>query len=194
MGTEQAWRREDLDMGTQFASSSPQKVYRTSLDISMKRVLQYAFYIATNGAFFLYMWFSNRFDLFTKIITTLIVLIVLLVFSWILYISIQAKRRHLITSPEGIAYSGTGYRLFTPWENVAGIGSRNGITILELHQPAPLFEVKTRSRVPADASTFVPISSVIMDWQDGALAEDMRHYAPHIFSSRGQGLVWTNDT
>src|SRR5205807_3922098 len=45
--------------------------------------------------------------------------------------SAQTKRRHLITSPERIAYSDTGYRLFTPWENVAGLGSRDGITIFE---------------------------------------------------------------
>lgn len=58
-------------------------------------------------------------------------------------------KTRLTTSPAGIAYLGTGYRVFTPWENVGGIGVRGvradrpgyrQLTGLTLRQPAPVFK------------------------------------------------------
>lgn len=179
-------------MGTPFASSPSQKVYRNSSLVGMKRVLRSAYVIAVYGAFFLYTWFYAHWDPGLKISATVLTA---LLGGFGLFMYIQTIRMHLVTSPEGMTFFGMGYRLFTPWENVAGKGNRDKRTGLELQQPAPLFEVKTifRFLVPAHAPTFIPISSVITDWQDSTLAEDMRHYAPHIFS-RGQGSIWTNDT
>jgi len=61
---------------------------------------------------------------------------------------------HLMTSPYGITYKGIGYRIFTPWNNVAGSGVRTvatelrgqsrqrQLTGLVLFQPAPVVKAE----------------------------------------------------
>ena len=79
-----------------------------------------------------------------------------------------------VTSPEGIAYYSASYRIFTPWDNVAGPGIRiennrekTKVTGLELRQPAPVFEIQSRLRflLVNQPSLFIPISYVVQDWQ-----------------------------
>ena len=99
-------------------------------------------------------------------------------------------RIRLVTSPAGIAYIGPGYRIFTPWENIAGIGEatvlpygRPGLrrlTGLTLRQPAPLFKRQFWARLVVrsrDSSPlFIPLSD--FDARDGKLAEALRCYLP----------------
>jgi hypothetical protein len=100
----------------------------------------------------------------------------------------------LVTSPEGIAYYSASYRISTPWSNVAGPGmrvennrERTRVTGLELRQPAPIFEVQRwlRFLLVDQPSFFIPISYVVKDWQNGELAEDIRRYAPQVWSGAG---------
>ena len=102
----------------------------------------------------------------------------------------------LVTSPEGIAYSTLGFRIFTPWENVEGRGTRSEkrsvgrgsssihvVSGLKLRQPAPVFEIRPWVRfmlaeIQDDPSLFIPISDVVEDWQDSEVAQDIRRYAP----------------
>jgi hypothetical protein len=106
----------------------------------------------------------------------------------------------LVTSPEGIAYSSTNYRISTPWENVLGLGMRvenneekSRITGLELREPAPVFHVKRWSRflMVKRADYFIPLSPVISNWQQGELAEDLRRYAPQVFEGAVSSETWT---
>ncbi len=100
-------------------------------------------------------------------------------------------RVRLVTSPEGIAYYSASYRIFTPWDNVAGPGIRientrekTRVRGLELRQPAPVFEIQSRLRflVVNQPSLFIPIGYVVKDWQHGELADDIRRYAPQVWS------------
>jgi hypothetical protein len=55
---------------------------------------------------------------------------------------------------------------------------------LELCQPAPVFEIQSRLNflVVNQPSLFIPISYVVKDWQHSELAEDIRRYAPQVWS------------
>jgi hypothetical protein len=102
----------------------------------------------------------------------------------------------LITTPEGIEYATFGFRLFTPWENVEGRGTRievrsigkgmsanHVVSGLRLRQLAPVFQVRPWVRfmlaeIRDDPSCFIPISDVVADWSTTELADEIRRYAP----------------
>jgi len=105
----------------------------------------------------------------------------------------------LVTSVEGIGYSTGGYRIFTPWDNVAGFGRRQEIfsaahgtswTVeisgLELQQPAPVYKAHLMVRLflrlhgIERPSFFIPISNVVENWQDSEVAADIQQYAPQV--------------
>ena len=95
----------------------------------------------------------------------------------------------LVISPEGIGYIGVGYRIFSPWENVAGMGVRKvasevhegrEIWGLMLSQPAPVFKVRAWARYlmgwkDAEAS-FIPVSD-FAGYPD-ELAQHIQYYVP----------------
>jgi hypothetical protein len=96
----------------------------------------------------------------------------------------------LMIAPEGIAYIGFGYRIFTPWENVEGPGMRTVITEMRgatrevrglmLSHPAPVIEVKVWARFLlgwSDAEAyFIPLSD-FAGYPD-ELSQHIRHYIP----------------
>lgn len=100
----------------------------------------------------------------------------------------------LVTSPEGIAYSRPGFRIFTPWDNVECVSTRiersSGVNFrehtvggLKLRQPVPVFKLGSLARlmfsgVEGDLSRFIPISHVEQNWQSSKIAEDIRRYVP----------------
>jgi hypothetical protein len=105
----------------------------------------------------------------------------------------------LVTSVEGIGYSTGGYRIFTPWDNVAGFGRRQEIfstpqgmswTVeisgLELQQPAPVYKANPMVRLflrlhgIERPSFFIPISNVVENWQDSEVAADIQRFAPGV--------------
>lgn len=104
----------------------------------------------------------------------------------------------LVTSIEGIAYSTVGYRIFTPWDNISGFGTRQEffqsargpgwtreIGGLELRQSAPIYKAHPLIRLflrlhcLERPSFFIPLSPVIEHWQDN-IAADIQRYAPQI--------------
>jgi len=117
----------------------------------------------------------------------------------ILFVFYFLWRTHvrLVTSVEGIGYSTFGYRIFTPWDNVAGFGMRQEffqsargpgwtreISGLELHQPAPVYKARPLVRLflrlhgIERPSFFIPVSNVVENWQDSEVAADIQRYAP----------------
>ncbi len=100
----------------------------------------------------------------------------------------------LVISPEGIAYSRPGFRIFTTWDNVECISTRiersSGVYFrehtvggLKLRQPAAVFKLGLLARlmflgVEGDLSLFIPISQIEQNWQVSQIAEDIRRYAP----------------
>jgi hypothetical protein len=101
----------------------------------------------------------------------------------------------LVISVEGIEYSTVGYRIFTSWDNVAGFGTRQEffatrgaswtkeIGGLELRQSAPVYKASPLARFLLRQhklerpSFFIPVSTVVENWQD-KLAADIQQYAP----------------
>ena len=118
------------------------------------------------------------------------VLILLLVAARSLLLYLDRLRLHLIISPEGISYIGIGYRIYTPWDNVAGStvltvetewrGSRRQMTGLALHSQAPTISVQFWARRLSgwrDASpTFIPLSDFA--GYGGDLSREIQSYMP----------------
>jgi hypothetical protein len=114
------------------------------------------------------------------------------------YESVSTRLR-LMTSVEGIGYATVGYRIFTPWDNVAGFGTRQEffqaargpgwtrkISGLELHQPAPVYRARPLVRLffwlhsIERPSFFIPVSDVVEHWQDSEVVADIQRYAPQV--------------
>lgn len=99
-------------------------------------------------------------------------------------------RIRLVTSPAGIAYLGPGYRLFTPWENVAGMGEVKALAYgrpgfrrlagLMLRQPAPRFNrhfwAPLVMRARDCSALFIPLND--FEARAGELAQALRGYLP----------------
>lgn len=121
------------------------------------------------------------------------------------FVSYLLWRTHLrlMTSVEGIAYSTEGYHIFTPWNNVAGVGTRREffsqrggpgwtreISGLELYQPAPVYKASWLVRLfmrlhsVERPSLFIPISDIVENWQNSEVAADIQRYAPQIAMKR----------
>lgn len=122
---------------------------------------------------------------------------------FVFYLLLRARVR-LVISGDGIGYSTVGYRIFTPWDNVAGFGVRREllqspswidvISGLELHQPAPIYKAHPLVRLFLwghqinRPSFFIPVSNVIENWQHGEVAEAIQRYAPGTLQTRSSEL------
>jgi uncharacterized RDD family membrane protein YckC len=110
---------------------------------------------------------------------------------WRIFGFLDRIKIRLATSPAGIAYLGTGYRVFTPWENVEGIGGRRvradrpgfrQLAGLTLHQPAPVFKRELWACLLVGSGDISPLFIPISDFEgrDGELAGDIRSFVPSL--------------
>ncbi len=115
----------------------------------------------------------------------------LFLISWILplwfilvtlYCFAQAFQQQLTLSPEGVEFQMPGSRVTTEWDNVdrvVKLGRENGI--LRLKNP-----VAATGSLPWLAkfhrtNRTIPLGGFGQWWGDGALAQDLKRYAPHLF-------------
>lgn len=72
------------------------------------------------------------------------------------FVYIGMRNTRIITSPEGIIYQSSGYRIYSPWNNIAGrtlaISSSNSGMALRLKQPAA--EMSISQGIEQDRSAF----------------------------------------
>lgn len=175
-----------MHTGTEF-ELSPQKVYRQSSALRTRELLRFSILFVLCCVAILAILLASA--------PIVLKLIFLPLFALLACIMVWAYRWRtqvlLVTSPEGITYYSTSYRISTPWVNVGGMGmrientpeeTRVTVTGLELRQPAPVFEVQPwlRFLLVDRPSFFIPISYVVRDWQHGEVAEDIRQYAPWV--------------
>ena len=118
------------------------------------------------------------------------VLILILAAAFFLLLFLDRSRLHLVISPEGISYNGIGYRIFTPWENVAGPtmrtvmtewrGMRRQITGLALHSRAPIITSHFWARHlfgwRDSTPTFIPLSD--FTGYGSELSWEIQRYVP----------------
>lgn len=106
-------------MSTQSVSSTPQKEYR------MIGIWRYTpFYVLAMclafSLFFLILFFTTfKLDNASRIVM-LIGTLIFLVLGGLLYFGSRGTR--LVTSPQGVIFYGVGYRVYSPWDNIKGIG------------------------------------------------------------------------
>jgi len=176
-----------MDTGFDGEFSPLANVYRLSSARLHALILLYAFNLIWLGLLALVLFLIFRREPGWEIYS---VSLVSLSAIWHTFRLLAWIRIRLVTSPAGIAYIGPGYRIFTPWEDVAGVGEatvlpygRPGLrrlTGLTLRQPAPLFKrhfwarlvVRSRDSSPL----FIPLSD--FEARDGKLAEALQCYLP----------------
>jgi hypothetical protein len=105
-------------MNIQPAASSPQKVYR---QIGIWRVMPLAILALGLGfsIMFLVLFFTVTGDPATRIVF-LVGALIMAVLGALLFIGFRSMR--LVTSPQGVILYGVGYKVYTPWDNIKGIG------------------------------------------------------------------------
>ncbi len=176
-----------MDTGFDREFSPLANVYRLSSARLRTLLLLYACNLLWNGLVILVLFLMFRREPEWEIYS---ISLLSLFASWHTFRLLAWIRIRLVTSPAGIGYIGPGYRLFTPWENVAGMGEvkvlpygRPGfrrLSGLMLRQPAPRFKryfwapLVVRAR---DCSArFIPLSD--FEARAGELAEALRGYLP----------------
>jgi len=113
----------------------------------------------------------------------------------IVYFSLRSLR--LITSDEGIMFYGQGgYRVYTPWNNIAGrtvwLTGRGSVQAIRLSQPAKEMSIieGIQQREPAtekhgwvtnidtlhQTTSVIPVGYCMSDWQRSPLALDMKRH------------------
>jgi hypothetical protein len=129
----------------------------------------------------------------------------LLILGVLVYLGIRRVR--LLVGPEGLVYYNLGYALQAPWSEVigfgdapAGTGTMHGLL---LRQPtvelAPWLQAGQRlrpllgllslvvpgMRLQVHAETIplvIPVADFAADWQHGPLGDELRRYAPRVFT------------
>jgi len=189
-----------MDSGKQLGFSPAQKVYRPSPRQYLTfRVLNSLFPVVAFGLILLLIPIFETPE--WKIPGLFIGLVFIGPFeAFFVFYFLWRTHVRLVTSGEGIGYSTGGYRIFTPWDNVAGFGRRQEyfqsarggpgwtreISGLELYQPAPLYKARPLVRLflrlhgIERPSFFIPVSNVVENWQDSEVAADIQRYAPQV--------------
>lgn len=188
-----------LSIQTGRQTSSAQRVYRPSLAVRLLEGWVYGFLFAMMGFLVVVLLLvpmrglSQVQQLATRGGFALVFLILAGVMAMIALWRTQAS---LVVTPQGIGYSTFGFRIFTPWENVEGSGTRaevrssgrgmshtHLVSGLRLRQAAPVFQVRPwvsfmLAEIRDDPSRFIPISDVVADWTRSELADEIWLYAP----------------
>jgi hypothetical protein len=191
-----------MDSEKQFEFSPARKVYRPSPRYYLKREVLTAgvFPVVSFGLLLLVILLNPIFTGHPEYLFGSLIGLVFIGPLEIFFVFYLLWRTHLrlVTSVEGIEYSTVGYRIFTPWDNVAGFGTRQEffsgsrgapswtreIDGLELHQPAPVYKARPLVRLflrlhrVERPSFFIPVSNVVENWQGSEVAADIQRYAP----------------
>lgn len=190
-----------MDTEKPLAFSPARKVYRPSPRRYLKRevLTSGVFPVVSFGLLFLLILLNPIFTGHPEYLFGSLIGLVFLGPLEVFFVFYLLWRTHLrlVTSVEGIEYSTVGYRIFTPWDNVAGVGTRQEfftsargpgwtreIGGLELHQPAPVYKARPLVRLLLRLhgierpSFFIPVSQVIENWQGSEVAADIQRYAP----------------
>lgn len=202
-----------MDSGKQLVFPSALKVYRPSPKRYLKlQNITAAFVVAVFSLFILIIPIFQASE--WKIPALFIVLVCFgPLDAFFVFYFLWRTHVRLVASVEGIGYSTAGFRIFTPWDNVAGIGTRDeffqggrgpGWTVeisgLELLQPAPVYKARPlvrlflRLHAIERPSFFIPISNVVENWQDSEVIEDIQHFAPQLARKMPlvKGASWPN--
>jgi hypothetical protein len=143
-------------------------------------------------------WTSHLFNFVISLLLGIGVYFISLLMSFFIFSLLIRPLRHIITS-EGITFCSFGYRIYTPWNNIRGIGkSRYGAyhpPALLLQEPAVKGHVRDGNQLeratverrwpirkkdaPDDA---IPLLfTVPADWQESELGHIIKLYAPQAF-------------
>lgn len=117
------------------------------------------------------------------------------------------SRSRIITSPQGLAYHTFGFSIATTWDNLERIDripvfqdarparfmfgkNRRLVTAREveglvLRQPVNI-KASAWERGAAGAQRHIILSEEFGKWREIGLAQDFRHYAPHLFTQETQ--------
>ncbi len=129
-------------------------------------------------------------------------------FAAMTYIYVAVKRTRLVLTDEGITYYGWGFRIYTPWQNVIGVGSVQPypfplnfrkIRGLQLRQPSvlgmKLVEGRRQGTAALEtdwwnpASTMVSFAGIVpmismlsgRNWKESEVGRDLQRYVPWAF-------------
>lgn len=122
------------------------------------------------------------------------------------------RRTRLVLTEDGITYDGWGFRLYTPWENVVGMGqiypyafplSFRAIRGLQLRQPTVLGmkvqEARQQGKAALETAWWNPVFGMAVfagllpttpmlprrNWQESELGKQLQQYAPWAFEKKG---------
>jgi len=116
-------------------------------------------------------------------------LFVIIVSCFAILMAYSAIQIRLVISPEGIEYYQVGYSVRTTWNNLARIGEipagRIMVEGLILYEPALFVDtwlsgvkyIQTRGQL-------IPLSLFKRDWLNSELGQDIKKYAPHLFTRK----------
>ncbi len=185
----------------EFASQSsppppPQNVYRL-------RPLWRAFYAGIYPLISLIVGLSlalKYLDTFDSIAFSLFfICLLVLAVGYNIYYGIRMSMARLVTSPVGVIYYGVGFRIYTPWHQIAGIGKvwkrwmpitgftfRTPPALMEtanqgLQGQIPVIEI-SRWRRPfyRQYTRLIPLTWFVGNLQNSSLGRDIGWSAPHL--------------
>ena len=148
----------------------------------------------------------------TGVLLLLCVMSLLLFLLYIAMMSFDIPTMSLELSDEGLVFYGTGYRIYTPWENVVGIDwtrpSRSFPRIIQLKEPSVVGEIPfeegmasrravtekrrwwvlNRQLKTEDQYThYIRLPIMFFrrkDKLDGSINQYLQHYLPHLMETR----------
>jgi len=115
--------------------------------------------------------------------------LVIMLSFFALLMAYSAIQIRLVVSPEGVEYYQVGYSVKTTWDNVARVGEIPAGRIMAegliLYQPALFVDswlagvkyIQTRGKL-------IPLSLFKRDWFESELGQDIKKYAPHLFTRK----------
>lgn len=106
-------------MNTQSSASPEQKVYRQIGILRMMPLLILALGLGFSVMFLVLFFTGSRFDMASRIVM-LVGAVIMAALGVLLFVGL--RRMRLVTSPQGVILYGIGYKVYTPWENIKGIG------------------------------------------------------------------------
>jgi hypothetical protein len=147
------------------------------------------------------LWTAGPFSHIVALLLGIGIYLAFLLMSFFIIFLFTKPLRHIITS-EGITFCSSTYRIYTPWNNIRGIGKgRFGIyrpQTLLLREPAVKGSVRDGDQlVRATIEYWWPISkkdapdnaipllfTVPANWQESELGILVKQYAPQAFSNQ----------
>lgn len=135
-----------------------------------------------------------------------------------LVVYLAAVLPRLVVSPAGVQYYDFGYHVLTRWDNITGMGEvwvgRTTIKGLRVREPVaqisgwlkaflivrPILVIVAilsgrylGGTLTSAFTTVIPVSKFVRHWEGSSLADQVRFFAPHVFSDE-PGLASTSLT